>query len=106
MHQREEVEMSLRKMLDQGVIEPSTSPWASPIMLVKKDGSTRFCIDYWNINDITWEDAYPLAHMNEIVDAFAWAKYFSTFDLGSGYWQVELDQQEVRIHNSPWPVQV
>ena len=81
-------------MLDQGVIEPSTSPWALPIMLLKKDGSIRFCIDYRKINDVTWKDTYPLPHIDETLEALTGTKYFSTLDLASGYWQVELDLQE------------
>ena len=85
----------LNKMLDQGVIEPSTSPWASPIVLVKKkDGSTRFCVDYRKLNDLTRKDAYPLPRIDETLDALTGAKYFSTLALASGYWQVELDPQD------------
>ena len=58
---REDVRKLLNEMLERGVVEPSTSPWASPIVLVrKKDGSTRFCIDYRKLNDVMRKDAYPL----------------------------------------------
>ena len=73
--------------------EPSTSPWASPIVLVrKKDGSTRFCIDYRKLNDVTRKDAYPLRRIDATLDTLHGSQWFSTLDLLSGYWQVEVDE--------------
>ena len=78
-------------MLKKGVIEPSTGPWSSPIVLVKKkDGSLRFCVDFQKLNDVTKKDAYPLPRIDETLDVLAEAKWFSTIDLASGYWQVEV----------------
>ena len=81
----------VEEMLQHGVVQPSTSPWASPIVLVKKkDGTTRFCVDYRKLNDVTRKDAYPLPRIDETLDALSGAKVFTTLDLASGYWQVEM----------------
>ena len=92
---REVAEKEVERMLEQGVLEPSTSPWASPIVLVtKKDGSVRFCVDYRKINSCTRKDAYPLPRVSECLDTLAGAKWFSTLDLTSGYWQVPITEQD------------
>ena len=83
-------------MLDRGVIEPCQSNWASPVVLVtKKHGTTRFCVDYRKLNDVTRKDAYPLPWINDTLDALHSSKYFSTLDLYSGYWKIEMDQQDI-----------
>ena len=85
------VEEEIEKMLEKNYIEPSNGPWASPIVLVsKKDGTTRFCVDYRRLNDATKQDAYPLPKIDECIDALSGAKYFCTLDLASGYWQVKM----------------
>lgn len=92
---RKEVEKMVNEMLDQDVIEPSSSPWASPIVIVpKKDGSLRFCVDYRKLNNITKKDAYPLPRIDDILDSLTGAQYFSTLDLASGYWQVGMDPDD------------
>ena len=89
--QQPECEKAVADMLAQGVIEPGQSPWASPVVLVrKKDGSLRFCVDYRKLNSVTKFDAYPLPRVDETLDTLAGAQWFSTLDLISGYWQVGL----------------
>ena len=74
-HRREEVRALLNEMLERRVVEPSTSPWASPIVLVqKKDGSTRFCVDCRKLNDVTRKDAYPLPRIDTTLDTLAGSK--------------------------------
>ncbi|GFY21178.1 retrovirus-related Pol polyprotein from transposon opus [Trichonephila clavipes] len=78
-------------MKNNDVIESSSSPWAPPIVLVrKKDGSTRFCVDYRWLNDVTKNDSYPLPRIDDTLDTIAGNTWFSTLDLKSGYWQVEI----------------
>ena len=78
-------------MLDKGIISPSKSPWASPIVLVtKRDDSTRFCVDYRKVNALTRKDAYPIPRVDDALDTLSGSTWFSTIDLRSGYWQVEM----------------
>ena len=82
-------------MLRKDIIQPSSSPWASPIILVpKKDASLRFCIDYQKINFVTRKDAYPLPRVNDTLKALSGSKWFSTLDLICGYWQVEIEEKD------------
>ncbi|GFY19661.1 retrovirus-related Pol polyprotein from transposon 297 [Trichonephila clavipes] len=92
---QEEVGILLREMQENDIIEPSSSPWASPIVLVrKKDGSTRFCVDYRKLNDVTKKDSYPLPRIDDTLDTLSGHKWFSTLDLKSGYWQVEIHPED------------
>ena len=90
-----EVKAHIQKLLDQGVIKPSHSPYASPIVLArKKDGSLRMCIDYRRLNAKTCRDSFPLPRIEEALDSLKGAKYFSTLDLASGYNQIAVDEAD------------
>jgi transposase InsO family protein len=89
--QHEEID----KLLKQGVIEESISPWSSPIVLVrKKDGSVRFCVDFRKLNNITTKDAFPIPRIDDIFDHLSQAEYYTTIDFKSGYFQVGLDPKD------------
>ena len=82
-------------MLDKDIIEPSSSPWSSPILLVtKNDDSICFCIDYRRLNAVTVKDVYPLPRIDGSLDALSGSKWFSTLDLVSGYWQAEIVESD------------
>ena len=90
---RSEVARQLREMQSTGVVEPSSSPWASPVVMVrKKDGSHRFCVDYRELNAVTKADTFPLPRIDDLLDQLEAARYFTTLDLASGYWQIRLHQ--------------
>ena len=85
-------------MEEIGAIRRSNSPWASPIVLVKKkDGSLRFCIDLRKLNARTIKDAYSLPRIEESLDCLNGASIFTSLDLKSGYWQVELDDESIPL---------
>ena len=94
----------LRKMIDRGVVEPSNSPCVSNVVLVvKKDGKVRFCVDYRSQNDVTIKDAYPLPRVDECLDSLAGATWFSSMDLNSGFWQISMapeDKQKTAFNTS------
>lgn len=93
-HVQKHIDAELDKMLKDEVIERSTSPWSSPVILVpKKDGSYRFCVDYRKLNSVTKKDAYPLPYVSAILDRLRGASYMSSLDIKSAYWQIKLSEK-------------
>ena len=87
---------AIEKMLAQNVIRESKSPWASPIVLVKKkSGSIRACVDYRRINSITRKDAYPIPRAQDCLDALSGSEVFSTVDMTSGFYQVPIREEDI-----------
>uniref|UniRef100_A0A5S6QWV2 RNA-directed DNA polymerase n=1 Tax=Trichuris muris TaxID=70415 RepID=A0A5S6QWV2_TRIMR len=83
------------RMLQQGVIERASSPWSFPVVLAKKkNGSFRFCVDYRKLNDRTEKDVQPLPRIDDALDILSGSRWFSTLDLASGYWQVEVEPED------------
>ncbi|KAI5750678.1 hypothetical protein M8J77_000323 [Diaphorina citri] len=88
---QEVINLEVDKMLSEGVIEPSNSPWSNPIVLVKKpDNSYRFCLDFRKLNEVTVKDAYPLPRIDNVLDSLRNAHYISKLDLKSAYWNIPL----------------
>ncbi|GBM73771.1 Transposon Ty3-I Gag-Pol polyprotein [Araneus ventricosus] len=93
--ERRAIENEVQRMLKEDVIQPSDSPWSSPVVLVKKkNGEWRFCVDYRRLKKITKKDVYPLPRIDDALDCLAGAKIFSMMDLKSGYWQIEVDDKD------------
>lgn len=98
---KEEVKKQVAKMLNQGIIQPSISPWSSPLWVVPKkpDASGkikwRIVIDYRKLNNVTIGDAYPLPNITDILDQLGTAKYFTTLDLASGFHQIPMNPEDV-----------
>ena len=92
-HRKVEVDRQLDEMLEKGIIEPTDSEWASPILMVKKaDGTLRFCVDYRKLNAVSKHDSYPLPNMNDCLSSLGrHSELYSTLDMTAGYWQVAMD---------------
>ena len=89
-HYSKEVEKQIQTMLEQGIIEESSSPWIAPAVFVpKKSGDLRLCVDYRELNKKTTKDAYPLPLPDEVQNQLAGSTIFSTLDLQTGYWQCQ-----------------
>ncbi|KYO49191.1 hypothetical protein Y1Q_0005003 [Alligator mississippiensis] len=92
----EEIKRELAEMRELGVIRPSTSPWASPMVLIQKqDGTIWFCVDYKKLSAITIPDAYPMLRTDSLLDCLGPANIISTLDLSKGFWQMALDPDAV-----------
>ncbi len=94
--QREIEKKEVNDMLSDDIIEPSDSAWSSSVVLVKKanGGGIRFCIDYRKLNAVTQKDAYPLPRIDQSLEALSGSAFFCTLDLKSGYWQVEIAEED------------
>ena len=91
---RESVQAEMKEMEEKGVIEESMSEWASPMVIVrKKDGSMRLCVDFRRLNEVTHMDAYPMPRVDEMFDRLGSARYLTTLDLSRGYWQVPVAEE-------------
>ena len=89
-----DVRAYIQEMLDIGAIHKSHSPWASVVVLVqKKDGSPRFCIDLRKLNNWTVKDTYLLPYIDKMLDSLQGSQWFSSLNLKSGYWQVKMDEE-------------
>jgi hypothetical protein len=91
---RQTIDKTLAELLEDGIIEESDSPWASPAILVRQKGKDRFCVDYRKVNALTKSDQYPLPRIDDILSQFAGKKWFSTFDANKGFHQIPIAEHD------------
>ena len=92
---KEFLRKEISRMEEQGIVKRSKSPWAAPVVIVeKKGGDKRLCVDYRRLNAVTKPDAYPLPRIDDLLESFQSAHWFSMLDLASGYWQVEMNPKD------------
>ena len=92
---RQDAEKEIKLMAEKDLIEPSTSPWSSPVIIIpKKTGGIRFCIDYRKLNKVTIQDSQALPRIDDSLDALGGAKWFSTLDLKSGFHQIGIREED------------
>ena len=97
-HQYDKVKKHLKEMLEIGAIRRSESLWASAVVLIrKKDGSLRFCIDLKKLNSRTVKDAYSIPWIEDSLDSLNGSCIFTSINLKAGYWQVELDEDSIPL---------
>ncbi|UYV77850.1 hypothetical protein LAZ67_15002575, partial [Cordylochernes scorpioides] len=93
----EEIAEQVKELLEHKLIRTSDSPWAFPVVMVpKKDGNKRMCIDYRRLNEITLDDRQPLPHIQDMFDRLHGSRFFSTLDVAWRYWQIEMDPQSIQ----------
>ena len=89
------IKEEIQRLLKAGLVVPSKSQWTSPVVVVeKKNGKKRLCVDYRKLNNVTKKDCYPLPRIDDMLETLSGAQWFSSLDLASGFWQVELEQKD------------
>lgn len=94
--EEEFIRQEIERMSAAGIIRPSVSPWSSPVVVVsKKNGELRFCVNYQKLNARTKLDSYPLPRVEDLLETLRGARYFTSLDLKSGYWQIPMEEQSI-----------
>ena len=93
---REKAREEIQQLLKNGIIQPSSSPWTSPVVCVPKPGgNVRLCVDYRKVNAVTTPDIYPLPRIEELLEAISSSHYISTLDLSKGYYQIPMAEEDI-----------